>query len=403
MSYNLIGRRDFIKSGLAGVGGFFLLGSDQNEAQAKETDKKIIYRTLGKTGIKVPVVSLGMVSAGTPALVRAALDAGIFYIDTAHAYHQGESEELVGEVVKGRSRDSYMVSTKIGFHRAPPAMNLITGLYTAEATEEAFLKKVDISLKRLGMDYIDVLYHHNAWRRESALYEPILKAMDKVKKNGKARFLGLSYHRNEVEVTQAAIDSKLYDVVMIPYNFKQRHYTEVRQVIAKAAEAGLGVVAMKVMGGIPTQDPLNPVNASAALKWVLQDANVHTSVPGFSSFEEMNIDLAVMEDLVLKNSEKEYIQKQASLTGFYCQGCGQCAKQCIAKLPIPDLMRAYMYSYGYRRPAAARDLVVSFGLPKNVCGDCMQCPVECSVGFNVRGKIKDVVRLREVPSEFIAG
>ena len=397
MKKKLIDRRNFMKSTAAGVGGFFLLGSYQNKAQAKETDKKIIYRTLGKTGIKVPVVSMGMVNAGNPNLVRAALDAGIVYLDTAHAYQRGQNEALVGEVIKGRSRDSYIVGTKV---ESP--QNRITFLYTDEATEEAFLKGLDASLKRLGLDYLDILYHHRVGRRESALFEPILKAMEKAKKSGKARFVGVSTHRNESEVIQAAIDSKFYEIVLTAYNFKQKHYLQVKEAIAKAAQSGLGIIAMKVMGGMVSQDPLKPINAGAALRWVLQDHNVHTAVPGFCTFEEMKTDLSVMENLTLTDSEKEYLKTASSSPGMYCQGCGQCEKQCLAKLPIPDLMRAYMYCYGYRKPGMAQELVVSLGLPSHVCEDCGPCPVKCLNGWNVAGKIRDVARLRDVPSEFIA-
>jgi hypothetical protein len=108
-----------------------------------------------------------------------------------------------------------------------------------------------------------------------------------------------------------------------------------------------------------------------------------------------------MEGLALTDSEKDYLQKEASIPGFYCQGCGQCVKQCFAKLPIPDLMRTYMYTYGYRKPAFAQELVVSLGLPRQVCEDCGQCPVKCSIGFEVPRKIRDVARLRDVPAEFI--
>ena len=153
-------------------------------------------------------------------------------------------------------------------------------------------------------------------------------------------------------------------------------------------------------GGI--SDMLRPVNGSAALKWVLQDPNVHTTVPGFTSFDHINIALAVMEDLILTDSEKDYLQREASLPGLYCQGCEQCEKQCLARLPIPDLMRAYMYCYGYRKSGMAQELVVSLGLPSHVCEDCGQCPVKCSIGFNVPGKIRDVARLRDVPPEFIS-
>ncbi len=199
---------------------------------------------------------------------------------------------------------------------------------------------------------------------------------------------------------QAAIDSNFYDVVLTSYNFKQKHNLQVREAIAKASNAGLGVVAMKAMGGV-WQDVLKPVNASAALKWVLQDPNVHTAVPGFNTFEEMKTDLAVMENLALTNSEKRDLEKAASIPGLYCQGCGQCLKQCFAKLPIPDLMRAYMYVYGYRNLAHAQETILALSLPRSVCADCGQCPVQCSVGFDVPGKIRDIVRLRDVPSEFI--
>ena len=116
----------------------------------------------------------------------------------------------------------------------------------------------------------------------------------------------------------------------------------------------------------------------------------------------MDVDLAIMEDLNLSDSEKKDLQKEASIPGLYCQGCRECLGQCLKGLPIPDLMRAYMYVYDYRNLNIAQDLVVSLNLPQQVCGDCSHCPVRCSVGFDVSGKIKDVIRIREVPSEFIA-
>ena len=393
----LINRRNFIKATAAGASGFFFLASNAKGEGKKESSRKFIYRILGKTGIKLPVISMGVTNTNNPNLVRAALDSGIVMLDTAQIYQRGQNEGMIGKVLRGRPRGSYVLATK---ERLPS--NPMTGLYTEEATEEAFLKKVDLSLENLGLEYVDILYHHDVAQRERALFEPILKAMEKAKKDGKARFLGISTHRNEPEVIQAAIDSKIYEVILTAYNFKQKHYAEVRGAIAKAAKTGIGVIAMKVMGGTLSQDPLIPFNAGAALKWVLQDPNVHTTVPGFTTFEEMNVDLSVMEDLSLTDSEKEYLRKEASIAGLYCQGCGQCVKRCIAKLPIPDLMRAYMYTYGYRKPSIAQELVLSLGLPRHVCEDCGQCPVKCSIGFNVSSKIRDVVRLRDVPQEFIA-
>jgi predicted aldo/keto reductase-like oxidoreductase len=400
MRKKLIGRRDFMKSTLAGFGGlFFLPKIDMKQelriVEAKGKEKKFFYRTLGKTGIKVPVISMGVMNTDNPNLVRVALDSGMVLLDTAQVYQRGQNEGMIGEVLKGRPRDSYVIATKA---RLPN--NQTTGLYTEEATEEAFLKKVDVSLKNLGLDYIDIYYHHNVWKRESALYEPILKALEKVKKQGKARFVGITTHMNEPEVIHAAVDSKLYDVVLTSYNFQQKHYAEMRNAIARAAQAGIGIVGMKAILGGSRQTP-TVKNPAAALKWVLQDSNVHTIVPGFTTFEQMNIDLAVAENPLLTDPEKKDLEKVASVSGLYCQGCRQCLGQCPEHLPIPDLMRAYMYTYGYRNVSLAQDLIMSLNLPSRVCEDCFSCPVKCSSGFDVSGKIRDVVRIREVPSEFI--
>jgi predicted aldo/keto reductase-like oxidoreductase len=388
-----------MKSTLAGVGGLFILPQidtkqERRVVEARGKQKKFVYRTLGKTGIEVPVINMGVMNTDNPNLVRVALDSGMVMLDTAGTYQRGQNEGMIGEVLKGRSRDSYVIATKA---RLPNDQK--TGLYTQEATEDAFLKKVDVSLRNLGLDYVDIYYHHNVWKKESALYEPILKALEKVKKAGKARFVGITTHMNEPEVIHAAVDSKFYDVILTSYNFQQKHISQLREAISRAAQAGIGIVGMKAIRGGSRQAPTLK-NTAAALKWVLQDPNVTTIVPGFTTFEEMKIDLAVAENPVLTDLEKTDLKKEVSVSGLYCQGCRQCVEQCPEQLPIPDLMRAYMYTYGYRNLTHAQDLVLSLNLPATVCEDCSTCTVKCSVGFNVSRKIQDIARLRDVPLEF---
>ncbi|MHB8910833.1 MAG: aldo/keto reductase [Syntrophales bacterium] len=402
MADNGIDRRDFMKTTAAGFGGLFFLSA--NEKKPGETpkdppkEKKILYRTLGKTGITLPVINMGVMNSSNPNLVRAALNSGMVLLDTATTYQRGTNETMIGEVVKERPRDSYVIATK-----AHPPEDRSTGLYTKEATEEDYQKKIDASLKNLGLDHIDIYHHHGASRRESVMYEPVMKALEKAKKAGKIRFIGISTHRNEPEVIQAAVDSKFYDVILTTYNFKQKHQAEIREGIARAAAAGMGVIVMKAMGGVQLQERAEkPVEPVPALKWVLQDSSVHTIIAGFTTFDQMNLDLSVMENPALTNPEKAQLQWAAFQTGLYCQGCGQCLLQCRRKLPIPDLMRAYMYVYGYRNLSHSRDLLLSLNLPFRVCGECDECPVNCSIGFNVSRKIRDVVRLRDVPAEFIA-
>ncbi len=390
-----------MKSTLAGFGGlFFFPPIDKNRGikivEAKGKERKFVYRTLGKTGLKLPVINMGVMLTDNPNLIRAALDSGILLLDTAHAYMQGRNEETIGEVIKGRPRDSFFIASKVGLPQ-----DRTRGVYTEGATTEEFLRRLDISLKRLGLEYVDILCQHGVSTKEAVMFEPALKALDKAKKDGKIRFAGVSTHSSEPEVIDAVTDSKAYDVILTAYNFKQKHHAEVRNAIAKASQAGIGIVGMKAIRG-GYQQPPTVKNITGSLKWILQDPNVHTIITGFTTFEHIEIDLSIMEDLTLTEPEKMELQKEASFRGLYCQGCRECLKQCPEKLPVPDLMRAYMYTYGYRNLAHAQDLVLSLNLPTTVCEDCSQCSVKCLNQWDVAAKIRDVVRLRDVPSEFIA-
>jgi len=395
-----INRRDFLRSSVAGLGSFFVLPAVDQRAEEQKGDRrkgprKFAYRTLGKTGIRLPVITMGVMNSDNPNLIRAALDAGMVHLDTAHGYMRGKNEEVIGGVIKGRPRDSFVIGTKIYLPRDES-----TGLHKETATQEFFLSRLDTSLNRLGLDYVDILYHHSVWKRDSAFYEPALKALEKAKKDGKVRLAGITTHRNEPEVIHAAVDSKFYEVVQIAYNHRQKHAPQIREALAKAGSAGLGVVAMKTLGG--GEKSLGKTEARAALKWILQDPNVHTIIAGFTTFDQLELDLSVMEDLTLKPAEKSQLEQMRMTAGLYCQGCEECLKSCPQKLPIPDLMRGYMYLYGYRNLGEAQDVVLSLTLPHQVCQDCGSCSVKCASGFDVSARIRDVIRLREVPPEFLS-
>jgi predicted aldo/keto reductase-like oxidoreductase len=396
MGKGSITRRQFMKSSAAGMAGIICCPSREVADINGQAERKLVCRTLGNTGIRVPVIGMGILTSGSPALIKAALDAGITHFDsTAAQPQQMRNEEMIGKIIKERSRDSITYGTKIHLPQ-----DYKTGLYEKTATEQEFTKKLDAALHCLQMDYVDILYHHMVSRRESAFYEPVMKAMEKAKKAGKARFLGITTHSNVPEAVHAAADSKFYEVVMASYNPRQKNWLEVREAIARAADAGLGVVAIKVIRGDVEKDQ-EPVNPKASLKWVLQDPNVHATIPGFSNFQEMSMDLSVMEDLSLTEAEMNDLKREDSYSGLFCQGCNQCLRYCRVELPIPDLMRAYMYRYGYRQPALAHNLLTSLRLPHKVCDDCSSCPVVCQNGWNVAEKIRDIVRLRDVPASFI--
>jgi predicted aldo/keto reductase-like oxidoreductase len=391
-------RRNFIKAGISGSAGLLIVDSvraRQMKKREEAYDKKFVYRTLGKTGLRLPVVSMGVMNSDNPQLVDAALQAGIVLLDTAHGYQRGRNEEMIGTIIKKYKRDTYVLETKIKPDQSDPARE--------QLILEEMMRKLETSLKRLQLDYVDILFLHSADSKTDVLFEPFIRAMGKAKKEGKTRWVGVSTHSNEPEVLDAVVEGKFYDVVLTSYNFKQDHRLEMRNAIARAAAAGVGIIAMKTMaGGFLDKLRIKRVNTRAALKWVLQDENVHTTVPGITNFEQLESNMAVMADLSLSETEKQDLEAGFLMDGLYCQGCRRCVEQCQQRLPIPELMRAYMYAYGYRNYTLAQDLISSLQLRPELCADCQQCRVDCAKGFAVAEKIQDITRLQSVPTEFLS-
>jgi len=402
MEKNRFNRRGFLKSSIIGATGLVagqkaFAGSSDRSFTNSKAEPKIVYRTLGKTGIKLPIVSMGVMRADNPNLVRAALDKGIQHLDTAHGYQRGRNEEMLGEVLKDYPRNSYTIATKI----SPPGQDRRSGSYTDEFTKEGFMEMFNLSLERLGLEYVDILYHHGVSSREGLMFEPLADVMKKVKKSRRARFLGVSTHSNEAEVLVAAAESGFIDVVLTAYNFT-KNVEEMNAAIGKAANAGLGIIAMKPMAGLFfDKEKQHPINTQAALKWVLQNPNVHTSIPGFTAFDHLEDSFAIMENPELTEEERRHLEEGKNMASLYCIGCQKCLSQCRKNLPIPDFMRAFMYTYGYSNLEKAYDLLTDLDLSNDPCSGCNTCTVTCTKNFDVASKIKDVSRLLDVPQEFI--
>jgi predicted aldo/keto reductase-like oxidoreductase len=400
-------RRAFLKkslTGLAAVGAVpgavkaAALGADAAGRTSAAAAKPII-RTLGKTGLKVPVVSMGVMNADNPAVVQAALESGITLLDTASGYQRGRNEQMIGEVIKGRPRDSFMIATKVP---GPNRDRSMQGL-DAAALEQNFLGKFDECLGRLGLDHVEILYLHNNTAPEHVQNQAIIGALQKAKKAGKALFVGITTHSNEPAVIRATIEAKAYDVILTAYNFRQDHAAEVRKAVAEAAAAGIGVVAMKTQAGVYwDKEKQQPINMRAALKWVLNDPNVATAIPGFTTFDQLKEDMTVVSDITLTPEELKDLRIGEQVAGLYCQQCGQCVAGCPKGLPIPDLMRSYMYAYGYRNLQAAHELVGSLDIAEDPCGSCASCSAACAKGFDIADRVRDISRLRAVPGDFFA-
>jgi predicted aldo/keto reductase-like oxidoreductase len=394
-------RRDFLKTGLAGIAAAALPscsgGNQENRNVSEPPEKKhtIVERTLGRTGISIPIVSMGGV-ATDKSVYRAALDAGIRHIDTDYTYRNGWHERMVGEVIKDRPRESVIVSTKVN----TPSYK--GGPYREGTRGEEMLGLFEGSMKRLGVEYLDFLYLHSISHVSAVGYGPVVETLQKLKETGRTRFLGISVHGYEPDIVRAVVDCGIYDVIMISYNFKQRHAEAIKEAIAHAAAAGVGIIAMKTQAGaFLDRERKKPVNHRAAIKWVLSDTNVHSSIPGFNNLEEMEMYLSVMDDLRLTPEEESDLQAARRRTGLYCQQCGKCLPQCPKGIFIPDYMRAYMYAYGYEDPGKAKATIGAAASVNPPCVECASCRVACEMGFDVKERILDIARVRNIPDEFM--
>jgi predicted aldo/keto reductase-like oxidoreductase len=253
------------------------------------------------------------------------------------------------------------------------------------------------------MDYVDILYIHDIRNPELLEYKPIINAAKKLKKDGKVKFIGFSTHANEPLVINAAADLNTFDVILTSYNFKQTYANELTEAIHKAAKSGIGIVAMKTLagGGFLDKEKTKKVNTAAALKWALSNTDVTTAIPGMTEFDHLDADIKLLTDLTITDSEKQDLLVAMNEQGLYCTQCTECLKQCRNKLPVNDLMRAYMYAYGYSNMPLAHSLLSELNTGTNPCGDCQSCAVECTKRFNVKEKITDISRLAAVPGDFI--
>ncbi|WP_448166310.1 aldo/keto reductase [Burkholderia ambifaria] len=227
------------------------------------------YRYLGRSALKVSPLCLGTMMFGgetdeatSARIIDKAFDQGVNFIDTADVYHAGRSEEIVGRAI-ARHRDSWVVATKFGYPAAPDA-----GPNRQGQSRKWIYESVDASLKRLGTDYIDILYFHRTLT--DAPLEEGMRAVADLIRQGKVRYVGLSNFKGWriAEIVRIAdqlgIDRPVASEPL--YNLVDRT-AEVEQLPA-AAHYGIGVVpysplARGVLTGKYAPDTQPPADSRA--------------------------------------------------------------------------------------------------------------------------------------------
>ena len=306
-----LGRREFLKKATQAAATVAICqGMTPATARAETPGQSagtIPTRTLGKTGLKLPILGYG--GAALPkvwlnplshddrvALVRYAYDRGLRYFDTTGNYF--ESQAILGEALKDRRRQVCLV-TKV------------------ESTKpEQVRKSVEQSLKTLQTDYLDVLLIHGTPGLEQMSVEQAMKIhaeLVKLRDERVTRFVGLSAH-GYFDKALALIASGGFDLCMLSYGYIPRGYdqvwtartTKLRDAcLAKAQELSMGIVAMKVIGAgmlgawsgyiVPGFDKQRLKQLpGAAIRFVLQDQRIHILTIGMRLREEIDANLKIL-------------------------------------------------------------------------------------------------------------
>jgi predicted aldo/keto reductase-like oxidoreductase len=375
-----INRRDLLKIGVAGAGAAALGLTGLGDLFGAETNPTLAFRTLGRTGLKVTTLSFGAMLTPEFEVIRAGFDMGINYVDTARRYLGGRSEEIVSRALKG-IRDKVVVATK-----TQPASN----------TREAIMKDVETSLTNLQTDHIDVIQLHSLDSPRRAFIPEVREAYVKLREQGKVRFFGVTTHTNQAEVINGVVNDpeKFFDTVLVAYNFKTE--PSVKEAIARAKAAGIGVIAMKIqMGGYRTREDaksLTPEQAAANLKWVLQDTNVSNAIPGMRTVEQVTQMVPVMGMKLTKADERILRSYAQAVDPYYCRLCGQCESTCPNGVRISIVNRALMYAQGYKEYELARATFAEDS-KTSLCLTCSGCVARCVKGLNISEKMQQARNL----------
>ena len=342
------------------------------------------YRRLGRTDAMVSDISFGSAHLQSAEVARLAIEHGVTYFDTSPDYSRHGSEEALGEAIRGR-RDEVFIASK--FCTAD-------GHLPPEAPVADIIAAVEGSLRRLHTDRIDLLHVHACDRVERLTSPTLHEAFDRLKAQGKARFLGVSSHTpNLPAVADAAIDSGRFDVLMLAYHHGMGWGLD--RILARAAEHDVAVVAMKTLKGAKHQNLAGfrdeaTSYTQAAFRWVLSNPQVSCLVVSFSEPQHVDeylfasgTELTAADGAVLAKYDR-------LIAGDYCRPhCGACLDTCPVSLPIDDVLRYRMYFEDYGMKAEARRLYTA--LDGHDASLCLACPAPCGgacpYGIPIREKM----------------
>lgn len=345
------------------------------------------YRTLGRTGWKISDIVIGggrIEGEKGSDIVRGALDRGVNYIDTSPDYSGTGSENAIGEAIQGR-RDKVFLATKFCTPRGHLGPN---------SSVEDHMAVIDESLARLKTDYVDLVHQHSVDEIDRIESENMHEAFDRLKAQGKVRFLGFSSHTpNLVQVAEASIANGRFDVMMLAYH--HGIWPAMPEIISRAtAEQNMGIVAMKTLKGAKHHGLSGfrgkaDAYSQAALRWVLSNQEVSAAIISFFEFQHLDEYLYASGGRVSSEDLAVLEEYDRQIAGSYCSPhCGACLDRCPEELAIPDVLRHRMYFEDYGNEKEAMRLYANLEKSAEVCASCAApCLGSCPVGIPIQEKM----------------
>ncbi len=386
--------------------------------------KDMQYRTMPNSTEKLSVLGFGCMRLPTPLGVRKsligsalsaidrdkatkqiryAIDQGVNYIDTAYMYHLGTSESFLGEyVLKDGYREKVNIATKL------PCMMI----NKREGMDDIFAKQ----LAKLQVDYIDYYLLHsldgNLWSKMISL--GITDFMDDIKKQGRIRHMGFSFHGTREDFKKIA-DGYDWEFTQVQFNILDEHFQAGIEGIEYAHSKGMGVIVMEPLRGgalagkIPNDvkkiydsAPIKRSPADWALRWVWNHPEVTVVLSGMNNEENIRENIKTASESFpnsMSQSEMNVIEnvRKAYSMQVGCTGCAYCMP-CPAGIDIPDAFKSLNNYHLFSKTGARMNHMSNAGIRTedgkphwtSACQNCGQCEKKCPQGIKVRGVFKHV-------------
>ncbi|MBP8614399.1 MAG: aldo/keto reductase [Firmicutes bacterium] len=335
----------------------------------------------------------------TAEMIRYAVDNGVNYVDTAFNYHRGQSEIVVGRVLKDGYRERVNLATKCP-----------TWLIEQHGDFDRYL---DTQLEKLQTDHVDMYLMHslNKERWQVLVKCDVFTFFDRAKQDGRIRYAGFSFH-DDVNTFKGIVDSYNWDFCQIQYNYMDEYYQAGTEGLQYAAGKNLAVVIMEPLrGGLLVRNVPDEVKrlfsesgfdrapADWGLRWVLNHPEVTLTLSGMGKLSEVKENMETARTAFPNSLSEQELLVYEKVKAFYrgrmkinCTKCEYCMP-CPQGITIPGLFETYneacifgtldQLQKGYDR------LVKEFGDPAN-CAECGQCEEACPQNLPIREYMKEI-------------